>query len=111
MKAIVTGAAGFIGSHTATRLLKEGGQVVGLDNLSRIGATENLGLLLGTGDAFTFTHGDIRDAGLVDELLREHTDVDLIVHAAGQVAVTTSMANPRLDFEANALGTFNVLEA
>jgi CDP-paratose 2-epimerase len=111
MKALVTGAAGFIGSHLAVRLLNDGAHVVGIDNLSRPGAAQNLAMLVGAGDSFAFTRTDICDSEAVNEVLRANLDVDLIVHAAGQVAVTTSVANPRADFDANVVGTFNVLEA
>ncbi len=110
MKVIVTGGAGFIGANAAARHLKRGHRVVVLDNLHRAGAESNL--------AWLRTHGatevreiDVRDGAAVAALLTEHRDVDLVLHLAGQVAVTSSVADPRLDFEANALGTLNVLEA
>ena len=58
-----------------------------------------------------FVQADIRDADAMHELLARHADADAVLHLAGQVAVTTSVADPRADFEINALGTFNVLEA
>jgi CDP-paratose 2-epimerase len=106
----VTGGAGFIGSNYVHRLVQRGEQVTIFDNLSRGGAPRNIAWLEETfgKDAFRLIVGDLRDA----ELLRESArDADVIVHLAGQVAVTTSVVNPRDDFEANALGTFNALEA
>ncbi len=106
----VTGGAGFIGSNYVNRLLERGEKVTIYDNLSRAGAPRNLKWLHETyGEkAFNLVVGDIRDAGLLVQAARE---ADVIVHLAGQVAVTTSVVKPREDFEINALGTFNVLEA
>ncbi len=110
MKWIVTGGAGFIGCHAAARFHEAGHEVVVVDNLSRRGADANLAWLAdrGVGD---FVRVEIRDARAVDALLARHADADAVLHLAGQVAVTTSVADPRADFETNALGTFNVLEA
>lgn len=107
---LVTGGAGFIGSNYVHRLLKRGEKVTIYDNLSRAGARRNLKWLEETfgKDAFQLVAGDVRDAGLLTATARES---DVIVHLAGQVAVTTSVVKPREDFEINALGTFNVLEA
>ena len=107
---LITGGAGFIGSNYAARLLTRGEQVTLYDNLSRGGATRNLAWLreqFGP-TAFRLVEGDVRDAALLTATVRE---ADVIVHLAAQVAVTTSVAHPRLDFEINALGTFNVMEA
>ncbi|HEY0872057.1 MAG TPA: NAD-dependent epimerase/dehydratase family protein [Vicinamibacterales bacterium] len=107
---LVTGGAGFIGSNYVYRLLRRGHSVTILDNLSRAGAPLNLAWLEGTfgRGAFRFERGDLRDAALVERCARQ---TDVIVHLGGQVAVTKSMSDPREDFEANAIGTFNVLEA
>lgn len=107
---LVTGGAGFIGSNYVERLLARGEQVTIFDNLGRAGAALNLGWLrekFGRG-AFELIEGDVRDA---EAIRRAAHQADVIVHLAGQVAVTTSVADPRADFENNALGTFNVLEA
>ena len=112
---MVTGGAGFIGSNVAEYYAKRGEEVVVLDNLSR---TEILGKVVGDplynwrylkryGNV-KLVKGDIRSFEQVSEAAR---DVDAIIHVAAQVAVTISIANPRIDFEINALGTFNVLEA
>ncbi len=107
---LVTGGAGFIGSNYVSRLLQRGEQVTVLDNMSRAGARLNLEWLRQTyGDrAFKLVTGDVRDAKTTRDAARE---ADVIVHLAAQVAVTTSVTQPREDFEINALGTFNMLEA
>lgn len=107
---LITGGAGFIGSNYVHQLVSRGESVTILDNFSRGGAPRNLEWLektFGRG-SFRLIRGDVRDASLVTEAARGS---DVIVHLAGQVAVTTSVINPRDDFENNALGTFNVLEA
>ena len=109
-KYLVTGGAGFIGSNYAARLIARGERVTIYDNLSRIGAPLNLKWLRSTygKNSFELVEGDVRDVQLITKCA--HT-ADVIVHLAGQVAVTTSISNPREDFESNLLGTFNVLEA
>ena len=109
-KHLITGGAGFIGSNYVNHLLGRGEQVVIFDNLSRPGAKENLAWLEETFGkrAVQLVTGDVADAGQLATSARE---ADVIVHLAGQVAVTTSVLHPRPDFEANALGTFNALEA
>jgi CDP-paratose 2-epimerase len=111
MKTIITGGAGFIGSNAASRYLKRGHQVVVVDNLSRDGVAENLAWLRSHGGALDFHQVDVRDAAGVNRVFREHQDAGQVLHLAAQVAVTTSVKDPREDFEINALGTFNVLEA
>jgi CDP-paratose 2-epimerase len=107
---LVTGGAGFIGSNYVHRLIQRGEKVTLYDNLSRAGAPRNVAWLEETfgKNAFRLIVGDIRSA---DDLTEAAKDADVIVHLAGQVAVTTSVTKPRDDFEANALGTFNALEA
>jgi CDP-paratose 2-epimerase len=107
MQILITGGAGFIGWNWARRLVRAGHTVTVFDNLSRHGTTANLEWLKDQGD-FNFVRGDVRDAVAIAEAAHEQ---NAIYHLAGQVAVTTSVANPREDFEINALGTFNVLEA
>lgn len=109
MKYLITGGCGFLGSNLASEVLKRGEELIILDNLSRMGSIDNLGWLKEQGD-FRFIHADIRNANDVTRVISE-VKPDVIFHLAGQVAMTTSVANPRLDFEINALGTFNVLEA
>jgi len=109
-KIMITGGAGFIGSNYVNRLLERGEEVTIFDNLSRAGATQNLDWLekkFGR-DSFHLVIGDVRNQQAVQMTAR---DADVILHLAAQVAVTTSVIDPRTDFEINALGTFNVLEA
>jgi CDP-paratose 2-epimerase len=109
-KFLITGGAGFIGSNFVSRLLQRGEQVTIFDNLSRSGSRHNLEWLRETyGDnTFKLVIGDVRDAKAIQDASRES---NVIVHLAAQVAVTTSVFKPREDFEINAFGTFNVLEA
>ena len=109
-KFLITGGAGFIGSNYVSRLLQRGEQVTIFDNLSRSGSRHNLEWLRKTygDDTFKLVNGDVRDAKAIKDAARES---NVIVHLAAQVAVTTSVFKPREDFEINAFGTFNVLEA
>ena len=109
-KILITGCAGFIGGHLSKRFLKSGARVTGIDNLSRSGANYTLEQL-SLDSHFTFHKVDVRDAARVDEVVKSDGPFDVIIHEAGQVAVTTSVVDPREDFEVNALGTFNILEA
>jgi CDP-paratose 2-epimerase len=106
----ITGGAGFIGCNYVSRLLQRGEKVTIYDNLSRAGAARNLDWLRQTYGAgsFQLVVGDVRDAALLTKSSRE---AEIIVHLAAQVAVTTSVVEPREDFEINAGGTFNMLEA
>ncbi len=112
---VITGGAGFIGSHAAEHFAARGHEVVIVDNLSRgallqkadPNATHNWDYL-GTIPGIERVRGDIREAGLMERLVR---DADAILHAAAQTAVTTSTLDPETDFMSNALGTFRVLEA
>lgn len=110
MKTLIIGGAGFIGCNIAKRLLDQKDEVLVFDNLSRKGTHSNLRWLQSLGPV-RFFQGDIRDSGALQEVLQAHPDIDVVYHMAAQVAVTTSVVNPREDFEINALGTFNVLEA
>ena len=111
-KVLITGGAGFIGSNLAHSLLKETEATVHIiDNVSRAGGDNNLSWLRESVDNPTrlrITLGDVRDAALMDRAVAAAREV---YHFAAQVAVTTSLSNPRLDFEVNVGGTFNVLEA
>jgi CDP-paratose 2-epimerase len=110
MRTIVTGGAGFIGCNVVKRYLDAGQEVVIVDDLSRKGADSNLAWLQ-TRAKVPFHRCDIRDREAVDTVFRKYAGVDVVIHLAAQVAVTTSVVDPRHDFEVNALGTFNVLEA
>lgn len=109
---VIFGGAGFIGSNLAHRLLETtDAKVHVFDNLSRPGVRYNLQSLqkaAGNSGRLQITVGDVRDAAMVERVLRHATEV---YHFAAQVAVTTSVTDPRLDFEVNLLGTFNILEA
>lgn len=107
--ALVTGGCGFVGCNLAARLRREGWRVTVFDNLARHGAAANLEWLRSEG-LREFVSGDIRNAQAVRRAIRDARP-DAIFHLAGQVAMTTSLENPRLDFETNAGGALNVLEA
>jgi CDP-paratose 2-epimerase len=106
----ITGGAGFIGSNLAHRLLAQGHDVTIFDNLSRSGGAQNLEWLRSRhgADSIRVVKGELAD---FEAVKRGCEGAQRIYHLAGQVAVTTSVMNPRADFESNALGTFNVLEA
>ena len=109
MKTVITGGAGFIGSNLAHRLIGEGHEVVVYDDLSRRGADRNVAWLRAEhGDRWALVQADVRD---FEALRRAAADASVIYHLASQVAVTSSVQDPRQDFEVNALGTFNALEA
>jgi CDP-paratose 2-epimerase len=107
---LVTGGAGFVGSNLADNLLRDGRGVTVFDSLSRRGTEHNLAWLRGQhpNGLLRFIQGDVRD---FDALRAATADADVIYHLAGQVAVTSSVDDPRTDYEVNALGTFNLLEA
>lgn len=109
MKLLITGGCGFLGSNLAAHAIEQGIDLVVFDNLSRFGALANLQWLQSKG-SFKFVHGDIRNSNDVSRIVKE-LKPDAVYHLAGQVAMTTSIANTRMDFEVNALGSFNVLEA
>ena len=110
MNILITGGAGFIGVHTANYYLSKGNKVTIFDNFSRKGTRENVSWLEKQHgkENIKVVEGDIRNFDRLKQSVFGH---DVVIHLAGQVAVTTSVINPREDFEINALGTFNVLEA
>lgn len=118
MKILVTGGSGFVGSHVSEYYAKRGDEVVVFDNLSRgetlKSANKREGSInynwnqLKNFENIELVRGDIRKK---EEVAKAAEDVDAIIHTAAQVAVTSSVDDPRTDFEINALGTFNVLEA
>jgi CDP-paratose 2-epimerase len=109
MKVLVFGGCGFLGSNLASEALRRGHELVVYDSLGRRGSDRNLAWLEELG-GFRMYQEDIRDADTVARAVREFRP-DVVFHTAGQVAMTTSLADPRLDFETNAVGTFNILEA
>jgi CDP-paratose 2-epimerase len=123
----ITGGAGFIGCNSADHFLRQGHRVTIFDNLVRRGGQANLDWLYGQhgGERLRFVMGDIRDYGMLVAAVdganvagsantsakaEALTKPEVVLHLAGQVAVTQSVVDPREDFEINALGTFNVLE-
>jgi len=106
---LITGGAGFIGVNASAGFAREGWRVHVLDNLSRRGTPQNLAWLRDHYD-IAFDQVDIRDSRAVDRVMGA-VRPDAVLHLAGQVAVTTSVQDPREDFEINALGTFNMLDA
>lgn len=112
MKIIITGSAGFIGSAFAHAMATVPGTItVGIDNLSRRGAEGNLAWLKTHAPNHQFERADIRFPSEIAAVFERHRDADAVVHLAAQTAVTTSVTDPRSDFDANAMGTFNMLEA
>ena len=109
MKLLITGGCGFLGSNLASYGIRKGFDVTVFDNLSRTGSTENLKWLKTLGN-FEFIHGDIRNKNDVECLIKDG-QFDAIFHLAGQVAMTTSIANPYKDFQINSNGTLNVLDS
>ena len=110
MKSIlITGGAGFIGVNAARYFHQRGWGVTVLDNLSRRGASDNLDWLRRQQQT-RFEHADTRDFHAMERIVGELRP-NAVLHLAAQVAVTTSVINPREDFENNAVGTFNVLDA
>ncbi len=106
---LVTGGAGFIGSNLADRLAGEGHHVRVYDALTRGGVERNLHWLQANhGNRIEFVHADIRDD---TTLAKAVADTKAVFHLAAQVAVTTSMVDPRDDFSINITGTLNLLEA
>jgi len=110
MKILITGGAGFIGVNCAAYFSRQGSDVFIFDNLSRTGAAENADWLAKNRPC-RLVRGDIRNFSELTQVFRQYGPFDLILHLAAQVAVTTSVVNPREDFEINAWGTFNLLEA
>lgn len=109
MKLLITGGCGFLGSNLASDALARGDELVVFDNLYRNGSRKNF-TWLQTQGKFNFVHGDIRNQNDITRVIQEFKP-DAIFHLAGQVAMTTSIANPRMDFEVNVMGTHNLLEA
>lgn len=113
MTILITGGAGFIGSHLAEALLKHGKKVVAIDNfndyynpaIKRANATH-----LAQYPAFTLVEGDIRDRALVDRVFADH-DVKRVAHLAAMAGVRASMTQPDLYIQVNYNGTFNLLDA
>src|SRR4030081_926581 len=108
-RVLITGGAGFLGVNAAAHLIERGWHTTVLDNLSRPGTERNLRWLITEHPArTTFIKEDVRNASAVIDHVKNQ---DAILHLAGQVAVTTSLLDPSTDFDVNARGTLNLLEA
>jgi len=114
---LVTGAAGFIGSHVAHLLLDRGDRVVGLDNLNdyydparKRANVEEVRAGAPDPSAYTFVHGDLRDRPLLDRIFREHR-FDAVVNLAAMAGVRISVEDPWLYLDVNLTGTLNLLDA
>ena len=114
---LVTGAAGFIGSHTAIRLLERGDHVIGLDNFNdyydptrKRANLEDVRAAAEVSGKFTFVEGDIRDRALLDGLFRSHA-LSGVAHLAAMAGVRSSVEDPWLYYEINLTGTLNLLDA
>lgn len=105
---LITGGAGFIGVNSADAFIRQGDKVTIFDNYSRKGTRENARWLKETHPEAQVIEGDVRNLAELEKAMKGQ---DVVLHLAGQVAVTTSVTDPREDFEINALGSFNVLEA
>ena len=109
MRYLITGGCGFVGSNLSAEVLARNEDLFVLDNLYRAGSDKNYLWLKKKGD-FKFYHRDIRNNNDVGKIIKD-IKPDVIFHLAGQVAMTTSINDPRMDFEVNVVGTHNVLEA
>lgn len=113
---LVTGAAGFIGSHVADALLARGDRVIGIDNLNdyydparKRANVEEVRRAAPDASAYSFVQGDIRDRGLIERLLSAHP-VSAIVHLAAMAGVRASVEDPWLYYDVNLTGTLNLLD-
>ena len=109
MKILITGGCGFLGSNLASYGIENGYDVTVFDNLSRMGAHQNLKWLKELG-LLSFIHGDIRNKNDIEQVIKKG-QFDSVFHLAGQVAMTTSIADPYKDFQVNAIGALNLLDS
>jgi UDP-glucuronate 4-epimerase len=114
---LVTGAAGFIGSHTAQTLIERGDRVIGLDNLNdyydparKRSNLKELAEIPGASERFTFVEGDIRDRALVRSLFEKHP-FSAVTHLAAMAGVRVSVEDPWLYYDVNLTGTLNLVDA
>lgn len=109
MKYLITGGCGFLGANLSSEVLAKGEELYIFDNLNIKNSYRNLEWLRNKGH-FKFIHADIRNLNDVENVIKSITP-DVIFHVAGQVAMTTSLINPKMDFEVNMLGSLNILES
>lgn len=109
MQFLITGGCGFLGSNLAAEVLSRGHELTIVDNLYRKGSADNLNWLKQKGK-FNYANLDTRNSTEIEKLFK-NLKPDIVFHLAGQVAMTTSLSNPREDFEINVVGGFNILEA
>ena len=110
LKIVITGALGFVGVNLALSYLKDGHEVIGLDNkFKSLGSSENLQLFKNNNGIFKYV--DIRNSNDIEFFFKVNKNIDVVFNLAAQVAFKNSIENPRLDFEINALGTINLLES
>lgn len=105
MKILITGSCGFIGCNIALKAMEQGHEIIGFDNLSRLGVEYNL-VELNKNNHFFLIRGDVRNHSDFKKI----PEVEAIIHLAAQPGISWSITNPRYDFEVNALGTLNILE-
>lgn len=109
MKLLITGGCGFLGSNLSQYAIRNKADLIIFDNLSRQGSRDNLSWLKKQGRTI-FEFGDIRIKNDIESVIKKYRP-DAIFHLAGQVAMTTSIKNPELDFQTNVVGTLNLLES
>ena len=109
MKILINGGCGFLGSNLASYAIEKGYDLTVFDNMSRLGSDKNREWLNSLGN-FTFIHGDTRVKNDVEQVIRDG-QFDVVFHLAGQVTMTKSISDPYRDFQTNAIGALNVLEA
>ncbi len=110
MKYLINGGCGFLGSNMAAHFIEAGDEVIVFDNLYRFGTEKNLEWLNSLNGNFKYIKGDVRNIYEIEKVIQEEKP-NVIFHFAGQVAMTTSIENPYMDFEINVKGTINVLES
>ncbi len=109
-KVLVTGASGYIGSHTCVELVQAGFDVIAFDNLSNSSPRSIARIERITGKPLPFYRADVRDCAALDNVLQEH-EIDAVIHFAGLKAVGESVAKPLMYFDNNVSGTLTLLEA
>jgi UDP-glucuronate 4-epimerase len=112
MKILVTGSAGFIGFHTSKRLLEDGYDVIGLDNINDyydVNLKNDRLKILQDFDSFTFNKSNLEDKEEVDRVFRESSP-HRVIHLAAQAGVRYSIQHPEVYIQSNIVGTFNILE-